>query len=377
VISYQFWFCIYIILRGSDIKSLGSFVDKGGLSELILAGSKNLYHLEKIQRGSELLTLSEDELFDGVDHLFVAQRNDHISILFRNSADILGYLKGDRTLSGLVDGPPIPLTPKGRGTQFSAIIDEKSSSQRFLLAYEDGSFSLLEQSQTSGIWEQIPFHVASLDKNLNIPSYTCLAQLKNAGVPLAKTKVLLSSSSWVTATVNGHTITVDPDGVEVETDEAGRLNIVLPVSNIATCPLQIEDVQGYDHLHEPLRIDPSHKTQSELINLSASQLREAKTSESTPLVDPKIPDADFENAASDITRLHGLPSEAKDREEHSMNPNVYGLVDWPWGAWYWVKEAFERMTNWIILNVGNAWKFIVSVQVFVYKRIVLFPFSPP
>ncbi|KAF8803251.1 hypothetical protein BYT27DRAFT_7195849 [Phlegmacium glaucopus] len=358
-------------LPDHDIKSLGSFADKDGLSELLLAGSKSLYRHKKIYRMSKLLTLSEDELFNGVDNLFIAQRNDRISILFRNSAHILGYLKGDRTLSSLVDNdiPPIPLTQKGRGIQFSAVIDDKSSSQRFLLSYEDGSFSLLEQSNSSGIWKEAPFHVPSLDKNLEMPSYTCLAQLKDdTGAPLAQEKVLLTSSSWGTATVNGQTITVDSDGVEVETDAGGRLNIVIPVSDIASSSFLVKNVPGNDHLHEPLRIDPSYKTQSKLGNISATQLREAKTSDGTSLVDPKISNPDLEVAATAISRLHGLISEQKDG--YTMQREINGFKDWVWGAWNFIREKINDVTHWIMEKLEDAWHFVVTIAGKTWKFIL-------
>lgn len=214
---------------------------------------------------------------------------------------------------------------------------------------------MLEQSQTSGLWKQIPFYVPSLDKNLEIPSYTSLARLRDErGALLAQTKVLLSSSSWVTATVNGSTITVNPEGVDVDTDARGRLNTVLLVSDISSCTFRLKSISDSDPA-EPLVIDSSHKTRSKLSDISADQLRKAKRSDGTPLINP---DADVEGAASAIRQLHGMISEAEERGKYN---NVEALADPLWSFWHWVKEKIDEVTKRII----EGGKFLVRVPVFV------------
>ncbi|KAF8803258.1 hypothetical protein BYT27DRAFT_7214818 [Phlegmacium glaucopus] len=219
----------------------------------------------------------------------------------RRTCHVLGYLKGKRILSSLE-------------------------------SLEDGSFSLLEQSNSSGIWKVAPFHVPSLDKNLKIPSYTCLAQLKDdAGAPLAQKKVLLTSSSWGNATVNGQMITVDSDGVELGAVAGGLLNTIIPVSDIS---------RTYQATIISTSLFVSFITQDsiKLGNISVTQLREAKTSDGTLLlVNPKV------------------------RIQTSKMPQkpLQSCMDWAWRTWNYIKEKIKDVEYWIIDKMEDTWHFIV------------------
>ena len=164
----------------SGIKTLGSFVNKDGQS-VLLAGSKNLYHQTTVRHANATIC-SDDSLFVNVDHMSVAQRDNNLLIWFKKVLTSLG-IRGDRTLPNIVGraNPPVSLTSKGHQVQFSPIIDRDLPHQRLLLVDANGTFQFLDQSleKPGARWKETPFFVPSLDKYLEVPSYTCPAKLSD------------------------------------------------------------------------------------------------------------------------------------------------------------------------------------------------------
>ncbi|TFK37929.1 hypothetical protein BDQ12DRAFT_666536 [Crucibulum laeve] len=360
--------------------------DENEFSTLLLAGRRNLYgYPPSLQRrDAQPLLLSSDPLYSDIDHLFVAQSDDQITVWFKGR-NLLGYQIGNLKYETFFEDEqqPVPFIERDGALEFAAIIDPSSNSQRLLITNDDGKLTTLEQSVTSRLWKVMPFYVPSLEDIIEFESYSLLAHLVDiSGVALANTTVRLSSSAWVTATVNGTPLALTSSGISAKTDHKGDLSIVVPVSSLASCTFTISDCEDslVKHFAEPLMLDPAHKTVSKLANMTAKKLREARTANGEALVDPKVSEEDLENAAQAINKMQKLALEksnvtsAVSTAESVVTASSEILTQakhgWLWDAWNWVKRNAKKAWSWIVEKSEKAWHFVVEIAGKAWKFIL-------
>jgi hypothetical protein len=333
-------------------------------SKLLAAGGKALYIFPTIRKGEKSSVLSNDPMYDGADELYVAQAGEHISIWFKNREQILGYHRGDYTADNKFKAkPPIPLTTAGQAAQYAPIIDPKSKSQRLLVADNAGNLTLKEQAVDSGLWKDTPFLVPHPTKYLEYVSYTVhIGVTDKSGAPLANTKLLLACSDWVTVTVNGQTFAISTLGVAVSTDARGTLTIIVPSSDIFAYTFVVKDLPETHNFSTTTSIDPTTKVFDQLKGMTLQRLRDARTADNKPVIDPSVSDADLQKAAKAISDMHDVKKTIQERAVDGIAraPAADGLVGDFWDAMHWIKERWDHVADWLVHKVNDAWQFVVS-----------------
>lgn len=358
-----------------EFNALSTFKDSQGRSRLLAAGATGLYQYKTIRNGAPPARLSDDPIYAGVSHLFVAQSDDEVSVWFKNGAQTLGFHRGNRTLDTIFnpEQPPIPLTTPGSGAQFSPIIDPFSKSQRLLITDSNGNLTLKEQAIESQSWTDTPFVLPDLGENITIKSYTIVVKVANEdGSPFSEKDILLASSAWVNVTVQGKNLAVTSAGVPVKTDAQGAFTIIVPTSDISTYNFFVKDYGGSQDFHTPFSIDPAKKVVARLEGMTGAKLRDAKDADGKPLIDPSVPQEDLDAAAKAMEKMHtvlkGLPAATSAgsrvevvRAAAAPAAEISERSDnFLWGAWNWIKENVGAAIEWIVEKVGDAWRFVVS-----------------
>lgn len=312
--------------------------------------------------------LSNDPIYDGVDELYCAQSDNHLSIWFKNGQKVLGYHEGDYDMTNdkFNAKPPIPLTTAGQAAQYTPIIDPASKSQRLLVANTAGILTLKEQAVESRLWKDTPFNVQHPTEYQEFATYTVHIKVADAsGAPLANEKVLLSSSDWVTATVNGQTFALSTLGVPVSTDARGTLAIIVPTSDLTAYTFVVKDAPGTTHFSTPVSIDPTTKVFDQFKNMTSTRLREAKSADGNPLFDPNT---NFDKVAKAVSDMHDLKKTLHSKHQASDSVSLaavgdpvgaLGIVDDFWDGIHWIKEQWHRAKDWVVHQVQNVWHFVV------------------
>ncbi|MCA0350651.1 MAG: hypothetical protein LCH85_01525 [Chloroflexi bacterium] len=164
------------------------------------------------------------------------------------------------------------------------------------------------QDPNTTLWNQRTITIADQSYLLNFNSYTTHIHLQDQnGMALANIPLAISCSTWSYATINGRIYSLDQDVMaQVPTDALGNLTIILPASDL-TAP--IIHVQA-DFIDQTLNIYPHGKITKGIQAIkSGDDLKNAKTTDGSPVIGGNLDDITLNGVAQNISQLHQLSSQ--------------------------------------------------------------------
>ncbi|CCO29718.1 hypothetical protein RSOLAG1IB_05970 [Rhizoctonia solani AG-1 IB] len=376
-----------------DAKSLATFINRDGLTDLIVGGSNLYYYPAAVCRENFLedepehfSVISGGPLMSDLLQLFIAQEgpgtdisvftcNKENNVLYQQFRINQGPKDESATLNAIT--PPVPLLASAEGGgHFTAIFDAASGSQFLYILDYTGQLTFMEQSGVTRIWKANKILVQSSDSNHDIITFTTHAHLTGPnGTSLARKSFLLSSSSPISMHVNGRFTYVTPDGVTVTTDSSSNLTIIHQVDDISTVSFTIQDAptETKQILGRPFTYDPSEKPLSKLGSLTEEKLRNATLSDGSKLVPSSISDSDIANTVKMISDLHSSAqklatgTEPGGQNNSSAHPEGVTSGGHPdsvlWDIWHWLSKSASNIKRWFV----DAWEFVVETGEGIYR----------
>ncbi|KAJ1303722.1 hypothetical protein OPQ81_008146 [Rhizoctonia solani] len=381
-----------------DAKSLATFINPGGYTDLLVGGS-HLYHYPAAicvdsfppNEPEHFNVTSTGPMMSGLQQLFVSQEGLQISVFTLNGENSIIYQqftikqeydKESATLKLLT--PPVPLlTSEQGGGHFTVLFDAATGSQFLYILDSAGQLTFMEQSGGTRIWQTHPILVPSSDVNRDITTFTTHVHLAGPnGASLAYKSFLLSSSSPVSMNVNGRSIYATPGGVTVKTDSCSNLTIIHQVDDISTVSFTLRDspTEPETLLGRSYTYDPSTKILGKLGSLTADKLRNATLPDGRKLLPDSVSNSEVENAATILSQLHSSARTlASGTEQGSGDPGSDGRStslsntssgehssSFLWDIWHWVSNSVNDIKNFFI----DAWGFVVETAKGVYRFVL-------
>lgn len=285
---------------------MSSFVNGSGYTDLIVGG-KGLYHFQAAQclvKGAEGRRVTNEGVFSSVRQVHVAQTDKKLSIWAANTADGIGYLTGDITLTS--NGTPVQVIPDGQGGAFSPFKPASNSPEQFIVANSRGVLSLLQQDGAQGLWKTVPFFTPALETNVEFQSYTTQITIRGSDkMPLVDSDVTLKSSGLVTIIANGRQIVAGPIGVPVKTDQYGLITLIIPTEDISCYTFTVTGATGGELEGKSFVVDPTEKVNAVLDKIhSGSDLTNVTLPSGKKLLDgTNLKPAEIEQAAKAIEAI--------------------------------------------------------------------------
>ncbi|KAF8956273.1 hypothetical protein BDZ97DRAFT_1852590 [Flammula alnicola] len=387
---------------GADPRGLGSVLDSGGKSILLVSGN-GLYGFtpsQIVRSNSTATRISSDPLYSTASHLTVAQTGQNFSLWFRTDDQILGYQCGNveaQTPQGtgvrLEEDSATPLLSRGSAVDFSPLLDSKSKSQSLVVLGESDQVLLMTQSGDTKMWKSLPLMIENTAKVTEVQAFVSHIEVKDAdGLPVALGDYTLSSSGWTKALINGRESVLDSHPVVVRTNERGIITIVVPTEDISSYFYTIDNsanAKPEHRLRNSHTFDPSKKMQDRLGTAFAGKsLRDIDTPEGKLLEGSKATDEDIREAEKALKQMPDAlkdlgnkrstaaasftPPTASSIEASLTTSHVAlgasTLSNW-WDkfkkkaqdAWEWVKHKAKEIKDWVFQKINDAWHFVVRI----------------
>ncbi|KAG8899066.1 hypothetical protein FRC00_001939 [Tulasnella sp. 408] len=364
---------------GSNINSISTYIDPDGYTGLILAWD-GLWHIPAkyaADSGNTIKKISSDPVFRGAANMHVAQSSETVSVWFSNSDRVLGYQHADNSGNDaqMLLGAPIPLRPTSPSIDYSAIIDPSTRSQSFIVVEDSDHLLLMEQAIETKMWNSRPFLVNQPGGLIETNAFVSHVELHDSLTkrPLGTTKVGISTSGWVNLVINGTEYMVGKDKpVTVETNDKGVLTIIQPSDDISGYTYSFSDPPNADVIlfpSGPVTVDPSNKVQDKLQNFgSAEELRKAGAQGT---------DEELEAAAKAIRDMNDVKANLdKDPSAKAATATLFAVAkarnnnDSDWGAFDWLRRGMEKVADFAVEVIDDAWHFTMKLADKAYKFIL-------
>ncbi|KAK3838917.1 MAG: hypothetical protein J3R72DRAFT_525469 [Linnemannia gamsii] len=342
--------------NGGPATAIATVTNRDGYPDLLvsLPGSLIQYHV-RYQEDKLIWTTTNLRIdsFAASKELRVAQ-TDHISVWAENGSNDISYQKFDLTMSQQLT-PVVPLLKREQGGgAFAVYLDPITGSQNLFTVDDKSQLTRLVQDPTTHLWQHLPILVPSLDVNEDFTSFTSHINVADSnGNALAASPVLLCSSSSTDLAVNGESLTVGPEGVEVKTDRrTGNPSV----------------------LGQPYTLNPAKKIQEELAKVTdAASLKSITLPDGSKLLDGSTasPEA-ISNAGLAIGQLHqhmqslphngSLQSASRNRVSTKNAPVDASDDDSTlWDFWHWFTHEVESIENWAVKVVDETAHWVITI----------------
>ncbi|KAF5655281.1 hypothetical protein F25303_689 [Fusarium sp. NRRL 25303] len=387
-------------------RCIASLSNNKGYSGLLIAASDGIRYLtvgDATSRDRPGKLIFTDEILKNLRQLHLCQDQNDVAIWFRNNKDELGYIrtKADNVAEASVCS--LLLSP-GLSSSFSAAITAPHSytgqAVRQMVVSNDrsGNLMLIEQTADIGLWRKTPFYQPSSNEPTPLKSYTITMKAKDdKGNSLSSGSVRVSASSSISILLNGRNLLLTTVPMWLDCDPAGNLDFIIPSNSLGSQKLIIDQVrcdQGkilpftrteYDASAKPMQL-----LGQKLEGIkSLDQFKNLKTQSGEDLFegDVKSDGALMKNAHGCLQSLLGVYSSMQSHNSSlsaqsdlkiaadsdmvasdQVSTQSFGSAFMD--AFYWLREKFNEVKEWVIEKAGNVWMFVCKIAGEV-KKLVL------
>jgi hypothetical protein len=238
--------------------------------------------------------------------LVITSTEQSVSLWVAASPNFLYYIYGKKTADSTVITWNGAIKFATGVLHIAAIKKTNSNANEIFTVNSDLSITHYWQDPTTTNWNQKTAVIKDSGFVINQNSYVCQYHFESSGVPLADTKVNISSSEWQYSSINGLTYSLDHDvQAEVETDFQGNINLVLSAIDVSPPIIHIQS----SSFAETLNIYPNGKIQHHLQDITdGPSLQNAKTQDGKPVLDSSITPDVASGVATQIVKINNVTS---------------------------------------------------------------------
>ncbi|RHZ58240.1 uncharacterized protein CDV56_106126 [Aspergillus thermomutatus] len=366
---------------------LGSVVNADGFTDLLIGGS-GLYRLEArkcLYKNSEPTRVVAESFFSSISELHVAQSPQAVTVWAEAADETVGYITTDADFSEVQH--PIPVLARRQGGRFSVFKSPSLGQDQIIVSDSGGSLSLIRHDPQLGLWKPTPFYTPTLDKVVELKSYTTQIWVYNDDdSPRVDGEVLLQSSGYVDILMNGMPLQISPSGTPVVTDQEGLLTLIVPTDDISTYTFTVASTEGVS-ASDGAVVDPAVKVYDALSKIqTGDDLKNARLQNGDRLLESNsLDDYDLNEAAQAVAAavsrrgatLTGQSSVTRAEPKHGMfgknKERFYmrgGFIDMLDDAWNWLEGVFNDITAWAIEATEEFCHFWVEIAGQAYRWIL-------
>lgn len=251
----------------------------------------------------------------------------------------------------------VPLIPEGQGGTFSPFIASKTATQQLIISTPSATeLTMLQQDMVSGLWKTKKLYVPSLDEMIEFDAYMTRIFVKNdEKEPVANEDfVLKSPEGFIDIDVNGRSVIVGPEGVNIRSDPQGSIILVIPTDDIDAYQFTLEN---NDYLPNGYEIDPMAKVHHKLDSLnSGDALRNAKDGYGKPLLESSdLSDDEIDEIGKALCAVNNAKKNLSRTKKKSANEDkdyklIAGKAPSGWGGGRKIKH-FGRVSRIIYILI--------------------------
>ncbi|MEN0005276.1 MAG: hypothetical protein AAF798_14075, partial [Bacteroidota bacterium] len=239
-------------------------------------------------------------------------------------------------MAGTTDGDsyffPFPPIKYADGVvHLAPICANVNKRNELLLVKNDGQLEhhWQDNQEDSQLWHHDTIKLEAADYVIQYNSYTTHIKLKDqygqpygtGGQANERPRVRITASEWQYVAINGLVYSLDKDvPADVPLDEMGNLTVIMPASSAACSVLHVEA----DFFDGTLNVYPNGKVLKGLNGVQKGEdLKNAKTPEGEPVVDPTTKKEDLDGVASGTHQIHQQTQHLQDK----LAGNTYAVWD--------------------------------------------------
>lgn len=194
-------------------------------------------------KDSEPTCVMAESFFSSISELHVGQSPQAVTVWAEASDETVGYITTDADFSKVQN--PIPVLAQQQGGRFSVFKSPSLGQDQIIVSDSGGSLSLLRHDPQLGLWKPTSFYTPTLDKVVELKSYTAQIWVYNDDYSrMVDAEVLLQSSGYVDILMNGMPLQISPSGTPVVTDQDGLLTLIVPTDDISTYTFTVTSTEG-------------------------------------------------------------------------------------------------------------------------------------
>ena len=266
----------------------------------LYAGGDGIYLFKDSK--SAVTTVADASVISNIHRMQVEDDAQNVTIWTIHGDEVLQYTQGKKS-DPKAWSRPFPISSKV--TQMTAIRNQSKLTNELFVVKGDNTLRYIYQDPVSSLWRESKIPLPSLKKIIHLNTYTTHVSLRDGKErPLASKDVLLTASSWVYATINGESHSVDDKTpVSIRPDAQGNLTIIVEVDSISVPVFHLKA----DYLPEAVHINPGQKVIDGLKKIkSGDDLKTAYLPDGSKLIDKTLDDGTLQNAALAVNQLSQL-----------------------------------------------------------------------
>ncbi|RHZ50604.1 uncharacterized protein CDV56_105922 [Aspergillus thermomutatus] len=347
-------------------------------SALILAGEEISLYVDKqyLTHAAKPTATVPGPL--GVTSIHVSQKDDQLSIWYTNDVEAAYYY--NTTHRHFADGEAIQFLPGHAGRTVSGMLWEHTEQQTLVQTLtttnDDGLFTVWQQTQTTGYWDEQPFHVDAPAEATPTDAFVIRLQAQNPADPsiVHRCQMQVTTADLLQCYCNGKSSVIGPVASWHQADENGVLNIVIPTSKITCGNVNVTALRPSNGGGSiPISTGPLRPSSKVLMKLNALQtgqdILNAKTQLGRPLVSPgSLTLERAEEIALALSKLQEAAVNFATQESASIGPLAAARRP-PVGKFGWFRNLWNKVVGW-----GH--KAIHQIKVWVEKVDEMIPNGP-
>ncbi|KAF7585430.1 hypothetical protein BBP40_010954, partial [Aspergillus hancockii] len=324
-------------------------------SALILAGEEISLYVDKhyVYHNAKPTATVPGPL--GVTSIHVSQKGDLLSLWYTNNVQAAYYYNTSH--DAFADGEVIQFLPDRAGRTVSGMLWEHDEQQLLVqtltTANDDGFFTVWQQTQVSGYWDEHPFHVDAPVKATPTDSFVLRLQAQNPSDPsvIRRCQMEVTTADLLQCYCNGKSTAIGPVATWHDADENGVLNVIIPTSKITCGNIRVTAIRsssgGSSIPISTPPLAPSAKAIEKLQALRTGQdVLNAKTQLGDPLVAPGSMTLDrADEIAQALAILHkGALNLATNNSTAAASLAARRRP--PFNRFNWFKKAWNKAKGW-------------------------------
>jgi hypothetical protein len=183
-----------------------------------------------------------------VTAIHVSQKDDQLALWYTNDVEAAYYY--NTTHKDFAHGEVIQFLPDHAGRTVSGMLWEHDEQQLLVQTLtttnDDGYFTVWQQTQATGYWDQHPFHVDAPAEATPTDGFVLRFQAQNPADPtvVRRCQMSVTTADLLQCYCNGRSTAIGPVATWHDADDNGVLNIVIPSSKITCGKVQVTAIRS-------------------------------------------------------------------------------------------------------------------------------------